>query len=134
MRKRYLPSICLLVTVVLSFAGIAPVRAEREADSSEENLITVLNPAVTEKPADRVSLAPRLDRLQGKTIYLVDLNYEGIGGTPVMREMKAWFDKNMPDVKTVLKIKSGSYISDDPELWKEIAESGGNGVILGVAG
>jgi len=134
MRKRYFSFICLLVTGILSFAGIAPVRAERDADSSKEKLITVLNPAVTEKLADRVPLAPRLDRLEGKTIYLVDLNYEGIGGTPVMREMKTWFDKNMPGVKTILKLKSGSYISDDPALWKEIAESGGNGVILGVAG
>ena len=40
----------------------------------------------------------------------------------------------MPGVKTVLKLKSGSYISDDPALWKEIADSGGDGVIMGVAG
>ena len=83
---------------------------------------------------DRVPLAPRLDSLQGKTIYLVDLNYEGILGTPVMGEIKAWFDSNMPSVKTVLKLKSGSYIADDPALWKEIAQNGGNAVILGVAG
>jgi hypothetical protein len=40
----------------------------------------------------------------------------------------------MPGVKTILKLKSGNYISDDPALWKEIAEKGGNGVIMGVAG
>ena len=93
-----------------------------------------MNPAVTEKLAERVPLAPRLDSLEGKTIYLVDMNYEGILGTPVMGEMQAWFKKNMPGVKTVLKLKSGSYISDDPALWKEIAENGGDGVIMGVAG
>jgi hypothetical protein len=97
-------------------------------------LITVLNPAVVEKLAERSPLAPRLDSLEGKTIYLVDLNYEGILGTPVMGEIKAWFEKNMPGVKTVLKVKSGSYISDDPALWKEISENGGDGAILGVAG
>lgn len=93
-----------------------------------------MNPAITEMPAKQVSLAPRLDNLQGKTIYLVDLNYEGINGTPVMGEIQAWFTKNMPDVKAVLKLKKGSYIADDPALWKEITDNGGDGVILGVAG
>jgi hypothetical protein len=72
--------------------------------------------------------------LEGKTIYLVDMNYEGFGLTPVLKEMQAWFSENMPGVKTILKLKSGNYISDDPALWKEIAEKGGNGVIMGVAG
>jgi hypothetical protein len=93
-----------------------------------------LNPAITEKLAARTPLAPRLDALEGKTIYLVDMNYEGFGRTTVLYEMQAWFAKNMPGVKTIAKLKSGSYISDDPALWKEIAANKGNGVILGVAG
>jgi hypothetical protein len=97
-------------------------------------LITGLNPAITEKLAVRVPLAPRPDTLEGKTIYIVDMNYEGMIGTPVLGEMQAWFAKNMPSVKTILKLKSGSYISDDPALWKEIAANKANGVILGVAG
>jgi hypothetical protein len=93
-----------------------------------------MNPAVAEKLAARVPLAPRLDTLNGKTIYLVDMNYEGMGLTPVLEEMQSWFTRNMPGVKTVLKLKGGSYISDDPALWKEIAAAKANGVILGVAG
>ena len=101
---------------------------------SNNRLITVLNPAVTEKLAERVSLAPRLDTIEGKTIYMVDVNYEGIKGTPVMGEIRAWFTKNIPNVRIVLKLKKGSYIADDPALWKEIKDKGGDGVILGVAG
>ena len=48
--------------------------------------------------------------------------------------MQAWFAGNMPGVKTIYKLKSGSYVSDDPALWKEIAANKGSGVILGVAG
>jgi hypothetical protein len=48
--------------------------------------------------------------------------------------MQAWFAKNMPSIKTIYKLKSGSYVADDPALWKEIAVNKGNGVILGVAG
>jgi len=96
--------------------------------------ITVLNPAITEALAERTPLTPRLDTLEGKTIYLVDTNYEGLGRTPVMEEMQGWFTRNMPRVKTVFKLKSGNYAADDPALWKEIAENKGDGVIIGVAG
>jgi len=134
MKRKLLISICLLAIAVPILAGISPGQTSRNAAASNDRLITVLNPAVTEKLAARVPLAPRLNALEGKTIYLVDMNYEGIGGTPVMGEMQAWFAENMPGVKAILKLKSGSYISDDPALWKEIAANKGNGVILGVAG
>ena len=124
----------LLAVIVLIVSGVIMTPVVCNAAPSKDKLITVMNPAITEMPAKQVSLAPRLDTLQGKTIYLVDLNYEGINGTPVMGEIQAWFIINMPDVKAVLKLKKGSYIADDPALWKEIADSGGDGVILGVAG
>ena len=104
------------------------------AVSSDDKLIAVMNPAIREILAPRVNLTPRLNTLEGKTIYLVDMNYEGINGTPVMGEIQAWFNKNMPGVKTVLRIKKGNYIADDPALWKEIKDSGADGVIMGVAG
>lgn len=125
---------CLLAVTAFIVSSVVTMSIVCNAAPSKDTLITVMNPAITEIPVQQVSLAPRLDTLQGKTIYLVDLNYEGIKGTPVMGEMQAWFQKNMPDVKTVLKLKKGSYIADDPALWKEIADSGGDGVILGVAG
>ncbi len=134
MKRKPLLSKCLPALTVLILIGIATISSARKSPASQDELITVLNPAVTEKLAERVPLAPRLNTLEGKTIYLVDMNYEGINGTPVMGEMQRWFARNMPGVKTVLKLKSGSYISDDPALWKEIAEKGGDGVIMGVAG
>jgi hypothetical protein len=134
MKRKPLLSNCLLALSILILFGIAPVQAERDAAASEDKLITVLNPGVTEKLAERVPLAPRLDTLEGKTIYLVDMNYEGFGRTAVLYEMQTWFARNMSSVKTIIKLKSGSYISDDPALWKEIAANKANGVILGVAG
>jgi hypothetical protein len=134
MKRRPLLSNCLLAVAVLMLSGIAPAQAARDAAASKEKLITVLNPAVTDKLAARVPLAPRLDTLEGKTIYLVDTNYEGFGRLPVLEEMRAWFAKNMPGVKIIPKLKSGNYAADDPALWKEIAANKGNGVIIGVAG
>jgi hypothetical protein len=133
MKGKLLLAGCLLAVAGLILSGLAPAQAPRET-AARDSLIRVLNPAVTEKLAERVPLAPRLDTLEGKTIYLVDMNYEGFGRTAVLEEMQAWFGKNMPGTKTVYKLKSGSYIADDPALWKEIASKKGNGVILGVAG
>lgn len=134
MKRKPRLSNCLLVAAILILSCITAVQGGRNAAASTDKLITVLNPAVSEKLAERVPLAPRLATLEGKTIYLVDMNYEGFGRTAVLYEMQAWFTKNMPRVKTIIKLKSGSYVADDPALWKEIAANRGDGVILGVAG
>ena len=76
-----------LLAAILVLAGIGVVCAEPVADASDARLITVLNPAVSDQLAERVPLAPRLDKLEGKTIYLVDTNYEGMGPAPVLEEM-----------------------------------------------
>ncbi len=133
MKRKTLLSFCLLVAAVLVFSGLGPVRSGSAAASGNDR-ITVMNPAVTEKLATRVPLAPRLDTLDGKTVYLVDMNYEGIGGTPVMVEMQAWFAANMPKVKAIYKLKRGNYVEDDTALWKEIAANKGDAVVFGVAG
>ena len=78
-----------------------------------------------------LSMAPSLDTLDGKTVYLVDIGFGG--GYEFLNEMKNWFSKNMPSVKTVLKRKMGNMFMDDPDLWAEIREKG-NAVVLGVGG
>ena len=132
MKKKFLFLNYPLLLIFLFLAIILFPTISSAAD--KDKLITVMNPAVREILAPRIDLTERLKTLEGKTIYLVDMNYEGIGGTPVMGEIQAWFKKNMPNVKTVLKLKKGNYASDDPGLWKEIADKGGDGVIMGVAG
>lgn len=134
MIKRPLLHNPLLMLFILVLTCIAFLPVFGFAAPEKEPLITVMNPAVREILAPRVDLPPRLTALEGKTIYLVDMNYEGINGTPVMGELQAWFTKNMPKVKTVLRVKNGNYIEDDPALWKEIVDNKGAGVIMGVAG
>lgn len=122
----------MLIALILSCILMMPNISA--AASSSDKLITVMNPAVREMLAPRVDLPSRLTSLEGKTIYLVDMNYEGIDGTPVMGEIQAWFKENMPGVKTILRIKKGNYVADDPALWKEISDIKADGVIMGVAG
>jgi hypothetical protein len=78
------------------------------------------------------SLAPRLDSLDGKTIYLVDTGFGGSGR--FLDQMQAWFAEQLPSVKTVRRRKTGNIFRDDTkDLWAEIKEKG-NAAILGVAG
>jgi len=78
-----------------------------------------------------LSMAPRLDTLSGKTVYLVDVGFAG--GYEFLEELAAWFSHNMPNTKTVLRRKRGNMFLDDPELWAEIKQKG-HAVIFGVGG
>jgi len=96
--------------------------------------ITVMNPAIANPQVDRVALTKRLDSLENKTLYLVDINWGGPDAAyGVFKEMEIWFSENMPSVKVVLKRKTGSYMSDDPALWKEIGEKG-DAAVIGISG
>lgn len=133
-KKKHLTiSFALLVTAALLFSGLTPVQAQR-SKSADKPLITVLNPAVESKMVDRLPLSPRLSSLEGKTIYLVDIGWGGPDAAySVYEEIQAWFQQNMPSVKTVIKRKRGPYSQDDPELWKEIAANG-HAALIGISG
>jgi hypothetical protein len=79
-----------------------------------------------------ISLAPRIRKLDGKTVYLVETGFAG--SFEFMQEVQEWFSRNMPTVKTVIRHKRGTMFTDDPALWEEIKSSGGDAAILGVGG
>ncbi len=119
-----------LIMAAAVSAGLAPLGAQQ----AEKPKITVLNPAIESKMVDRVPLSPRLDTLEGKTIYLVDINWGGPdAANSVFEEMKAWFAQNIPSLKVVIKKKAGMYSTDDPGLWKEI-KANANAALIGISG
>jgi len=78
------------------------------------------------------SFAERLDTLENKTVYLVDIGFGG--GYNFMMQLQKWFTENMPSVTTTIKRKPGMVFMDDTtDLWDEIKEKG-HAVVLGVAG
>ena len=132
MKRKYVLLISLVAVAALALAVYGTAQSKPPAQTGK--LITVLNPAVASKMARRLPLAPRLNTLEGKTIYMVDINWGGAeAAMSIFEEMQTWFAKNMPSVKTVIKIKKGGYETDDPALWKEISEKG-NAAIMGVSG
>ncbi len=96
--------------------------------------VRVLNPTPPNHMVDRIPLVPRLNSLDGKTIFLVDIGWGGENAAPsIYDEMKAWFAKNMPSVKIEVRKIKGFYMQDQPELLKEISEKG-DAAMFGIAG
>ena len=98
----------------------------------ESNPGDIQDPLSQPKGAEKLAqMAPRLNSLDGKTIYLVDTLFAG--SNEFMQEVQGWFSKNMPSVKTIFRHKIGTIFTNDPGLWAEIKEKG-DGAILGVGG
>ena len=97
--------------------------------SSDLQRLTVLNPmgyppAVSPKP-----MAPRLESLDGKKVFLVDCRFDD--SDLLLKQVQDWFAEHMPSVTTELVRLSNVYHHDDPELWSYI-KSNGQAAIVGV--
>jgi hypothetical protein len=80
-------------------------------------------PEVTGKP-----LAPRLQSLDGKVVYLVDCLFDN--SDVFVEQLQAWIGEHMPDVRTRVIKPRESWV-EDPEMCEQIAEDG-DAAILGV--
>jgi len=89
--------------------------------------IEVFNPKGVPPGVQLIPMAPRLTTLDGKTIFLVSDGFAG--ADRFLAQIAVWFQKNMPSVKTVYRLKAGSYFDDDPKLMAEIKASG-NAMIM----
>jgi hypothetical protein len=138
-RKRTPAAGAALFAVIVLFASmysqtIAAPQISRSSTDTSRNLVTVLNPEIPNKVADRAPLIPRLDTVDGKTIWYVSENWGDAKSNAIFfEELKKWFAKNHPTTKLVYKVKNGSFMVDDPGLLKELAANA-DAAILGVAG
>jgi len=91
--------------------------------------ITVLNPLGTPPPIKLKPMAPRLNTLDGKTVYVVDQGY--LGTDNLLREMIVWLEKEHPKTNFVFKRLGMSMGPEPPPLFAEIKEKG-DAVIMGL--
>ena len=113
--------------LALSVVAVVPL-VSTGSDAQEK--ITIMNPAIAGSVAERLPLSPRLDTVEGKTIYLVDVQWGGPeGGYQLFEEIQSWFTEHMPSVKTVLRRTKDNMFGDDPALWKVISEQGDAAII-----
>jgi hypothetical protein len=137
MRKKITSVSFLLVLIgVFSIGGMSCKTSKTDtAENSVKQMITVLNPALSTSMVERIPLTPRIATIEGKTIYLVDLQWGGPEAAySVFEEMKGWFSRNIPSVNVEIRRSSGGPFGDDPELRKEIIAKNAAGVVVGIGG
>jgi hypothetical protein len=84
--------------------------------------LVALNPRGIPPPITLVPMTKRLDSLDGKTVYLVSDGFPG--ADHFLAQIAIWFQKHMPSVTTVYRLKAGGFADDDPKLNAEIKEKG----------
>jgi len=110
------------------FCSYLTVNNQAMAQSKTAEKITVLNPLGTPPPIKLKTMAPRLDTLDGKTIYLVDDGF--VGGDNLLYEIQDWFKENHPKTTTIFKRKGGGgFDAEDPALWAEMKDKA-DGIII----
>jgi hypothetical protein len=88
--------------------------------SMEKPVLTVLNPLGTPPPIKLKAMAPRLDTIKGKTIYIVNDGYPGSG--ILLGELTAVMKEKYTETTFIYKDKPGGMGSEDTALWNEMGE------------
>jgi hypothetical protein len=129
MNRRRMLSLLGLSPAVLAGEGLEAQKTKKVEAQSNAGNIVALNPKGLPPPIQLVPMAKRLDRLDGKTIYLVSDGFPG--ADHFLTQVAVWFKKNMPSVTTVYRLKAGAFADDDPKLNAEI-KANGNAVIMAI--
>jgi hypothetical protein len=95
-------------------------KAAKAAQQAADPIITVLNPLGTPPPLDLKPMAPRLNTIEGKTIYIVDDGYPGSDN--LLLELEKGFKETYPNTKFHYVKKSTFMAQKDPALWDEMKE------------
>jgi hypothetical protein len=90
--------------------------------------LTVLNPLGYPPRVRGRGLAPGLDGLEGKTVFLVDVGFEN--SDRFMVQLQGWLAEHEPKVRTEI-VRWQDQHRPDPELCEQIRAEG-DAAILGV--
>ena len=113
--------VILFIGLCFAFTGIlSPVSGQ--AAEVKDPVLTVLNPLGTPPPIKLTPLAPRLDTIKSKTIYIVNDGYPG--SNLLLGELKAVMEERHPDTTFIYRDKPGGMGGKIQELWDEIKEKG----------
>jgi len=119
----------LCLSLLCCHRALAKDKKRPDPATIVEPKFTVLSPLGVPPAIQTLAMAPRPNRLDGKTIYIVDDGF--VGGDVLLKEMAAWFNQNMPAVNVVYRRKAGGFPDEDPPLWAEIKVKG-DAVIMGL--
>ena len=95
--KAYL--LLALASSICLFSEVLPAQAPR---------ITVLNPLGQPPPINKIPMAPRINNLEGKTIYIVDIAFTDTH--QLFTEMQKLLSAKYPKTKWEVRTKAGAMI------------------------
>ena len=90
--------------------------------------LTVLDPRGYPPKVDARGMAPALETLQGKRLFLVDVGFEN--SDEFMRQLHGWLAEHEPGIRTEV-VRMRDQHRPDPELCTRI-KAEGDAAILGV--
>ncbi len=118
-----------------AYARTGAKPAPEVSSAAEGGPISVLNPAIPGKLATRYPLAPPLESLDNKTIYMINLAWEGPDAANYFYgAMREWLAKRYPGIKTAVGVTAEGMFGTDPAILKQITHNKADAVIVGVAG
>jgi len=114
----------------VGYLGGASFAAAQSTGQAGKEKITVVNPLGTPPPVSIKAQAPRLDTMDGKTIYLLSNGYPN--SENVLYELTDWFKAHYP--KTTFEYRhmpSAMGGRADPALWEEMGQKA-DAMIIGI--
>ena len=126
-RRKLLSLIGVTPAVLAGTPSLAEPGKPKSSVKPGSAKLETLNPKGMPPSIDLIPMAPRLDSLDGKTVYLVSDGFAG--ADRFLNQISIWFSKHVPSVTTVYRLKAGGLAGDDPALWAEI-KAKGNAMIM----
>ena len=126
---------CSGETETVTATSTVTTTATKTVTGPSGDTITILNPATANYQVERIPLAARLDSLEGKSIYLIDVNWgsgDGAGAHTLLNLVADWLEDEYNCTTNVVR-KKGAYFFGDPELFEEAGQNA-DGVVFGVSG
>ena len=123
-----------LTLILIVFGNFSSVDAKKTAPPKKDAVFAVMDPRGVQPSGDLVPLAPRVQDLSNKTVYIIRSWPDASSGLEetfgkVARTIKDRF----PTATVVIKTRNTHYDLDDPQLWKEMKENKVAAFIYGVA-
>jgi hypothetical protein len=120
-RKFFLLSVAFFCVLFIS-DGLSSAQVNQQK-------ITVLNPLGTPPQITLRPMAPRLDTLEGKTIYICDDGF--VGGDILLIEMEDWFKKNLPKTKVIFNKGGFNFQQKNYSFWNTLGQQA-DALIIGM--
>ena len=119
-----------MMAVILAASFVSFVSFSGLAVQDSEAKIVVMNPRGVQPEIRKIPMAtrPPAATLDGKTVYIVDTKYPNT--KPFVNELQSSLQAKYPKTTWVIREKTGMYMDDDPNLWKEAKEKADGGAIV----